>query len=68
MNMIMGIYHNFQQYFSYIMAVSIIGEGDRSTWRKPQTYSKTLTKLMLTLYLVNLETEMSVILITLTGL
>ena len=68
MNMIMGIYHNFQQYFSYIMAVSIIGEGDRSTQRKPHTCSKSLTNLMMTLYLVNLDTEMSVIFITLTGL
>jgi hypothetical protein len=28
-----GLTH-FQQYFSYIMAVSFIGGGNRSTWRK----------------------------------
>jgi len=27
----------FQQYFSYIVVVSFIGEGNRSTTRKPPT-------------------------------
>jgi len=31
-----GAYHHFQQYFSYIVAVSFIGGGDRSTKRKPR--------------------------------
>jgi hypothetical protein len=32
----------FQQYFSYIVAVSFIGGGNRSTWRKPTTCHKSL--------------------------
>ena len=32
-----GIYRHFQQYISYIMAVSFIGGGNRSTWRKLPT-------------------------------
>jgi len=34
---------NFQQYFSYIVAVSFISGGNRSTSRKPLTYRKSLT-------------------------
>jgi hypothetical protein len=33
----------FQQYFSYIMAVSFIGGGNLSTRRKPLTCRKLLT-------------------------
>ena len=33
----------FQQYFSYIVAISFIGGGNRSTWRKPPTCRKSLT-------------------------
>jgi hypothetical protein len=33
----------FQQYFSYIVAVSFIGEGNRITQRKPLTGRKSLT-------------------------
>jgi hypothetical protein len=33
----------FPQYFSYIMAVSFIGEGNRRTQRKPPTCRKSLT-------------------------
>ena len=33
----------FQQYFSYIVAVSFIGGENRSTWRKPLTCHKSLT-------------------------
>jgi len=33
----------FQQYFSYIVAVSFIGGGNGSTRRKPPTYRKVLT-------------------------
>ena len=35
-----------QQYFSYIVAVSCIGEGNRSTWRKPPIFRKSLTNLI----------------------
>ena len=31
------------KYFSYIMAVSFIGGGNRRTWRKPLTCRKSLT-------------------------
>jgi hypothetical protein len=31
--------------FQYIMAVSFIGAGDQSTWRKPPTCRKSLTNL-----------------------
>jgi len=33
---------DFQQYFSYMAAVSFIDGGNRSTWRKPQTCPKSL--------------------------
>jgi len=32
-----GVQHHFQRYFSYIVAVSFIGWGNRSTRRKPST-------------------------------
>jgi len=38
-----GPEHHFQQYFSYIVAVSFIGEGNRMTRRKPPEYRKSLT-------------------------
>jgi hypothetical protein len=31
-----GVYHHFQQYFSYITAISVISEGNRITRRKPR--------------------------------
>ena len=34
---------HFQQYFSYIVAVSFIGGGSQSIQRKPPTYCKSLT-------------------------
>jgi hypothetical protein len=37
-----GVQRHFQQYFSYIMAVSFIGGENRSTQRKPQTCHKSL--------------------------
>ena len=37
-----GIKHHFQQYFSYIVAVSFIGGGNQSTQRKPPTCHKSL--------------------------
>jgi hypothetical protein len=33
----------YQQYFSYIVAVGFIGEGNRSTRRKPPICHKSLT-------------------------
>jgi hypothetical protein len=36
-------FHHFQQYFSYIVAVSFIGGGNRSTRRKQLTCRKSLT-------------------------
>jgi hypothetical protein len=35
-------YHDFQQYFSYIMATSFSGERSRSTRREPPTMGKQL--------------------------
>ena len=41
MNMVPN--HNFQQYLSYIVAISFIYGVNRSTQRKPPTYRKSLT-------------------------
>jgi hypothetical protein len=41
-----GILRHFQQYFSYIMAVSFIGGGNQRTRRKPPTCRKLLTNLI----------------------
>jgi len=38
--------NNFQQYFSYIVAVSFIGRGNQSTQRKPLTCCKSLTNFL----------------------
>jgi hypothetical protein len=38
-----GVRRHFQQYFSYIVAVSFIGGGNRRTRRKPPTCRKSLT-------------------------
>ena len=38
-----GLWCHFQQYFSYIMAVSFIGGGNRSILRKPLTCRRSLT-------------------------
>jgi hypothetical protein len=40
--LIYGVLHHFQQYFSYIVAVSFISGGNRSTWKKTHTCSKSL--------------------------
>ena len=37
-----GVEGHFQQYFSYIVAVSFIGGGNRRTRRKPLTCCKLL--------------------------
>jgi hypothetical protein len=42
-HMVVGF--TFQQYFSYIVAVSFIGGGNRSTQRKPPTCRKSLINL-----------------------
>jgi hypothetical protein len=41
-----GVYRHFQQYFSYVVAVSFIGEGNRSTRAKPPLCHKLLTNLI----------------------
>ena len=38
-----GVECHFQQYFSYIVAISFIGGGNWSTEKKPQTCRKSLT-------------------------
>ena len=38
-----GVYRHFQQYFSYIIAVSFIGGGNRSNRRKPPICRKSQT-------------------------
>jgi len=40
---LLNIQGHFQQYFNYIVAISFIGGGNRSTRRKPKTYRKSLT-------------------------
>ena len=39
-----GILRHFQQYFSYIMVVSFIGEGNRSTWKENPNLSQITDK------------------------
>jgi len=41
-----SVTHQFQQYFSYIVGVSFIGGGHRTTRRKPPTCRKSLTTLL----------------------
>ena len=41
-----GVYTHFQKYFSYIVEVSFIGGGNRSTRRKLPTCCKSLTNLI----------------------
>jgi len=43
--LIIFVFRHFQQYFSYIVAVSFIGGGNRSTRRKPSTCRKSQTNL-----------------------
>ena len=40
-----GVKRHFQQYFSYIVSVSFIDGGNRSTRRKPPTCRQSLTNL-----------------------
>ena len=43
--LVYGVSRHFQQYFSYIVAVSFIGGGNQSTRRKPPTFRKSLSNL-----------------------
>jgi hypothetical protein len=45
-----GAQRHFQQYFSYIVAVSFIGGGNQSTRRKPPTCRKSMTNLSHNVY------------------
>ena len=38
-----GVSRHFQQYSSYIVAVSFIGGRNWNTWRKPQTLTNFIT-------------------------
>jgi len=49
------VFNVTQQYFLYIVAVSFIDGGNRSTWRKPQTCCKSLTNYHILLYQVYLS-------------
>jgi hypothetical protein len=54
-----GVLRHFQQYFSYIVAVSFIGGGNRRTTRKPLTCRKSLTNFILLFYTPRLEQELT---------
>ena len=41
--MVHGLWCLTPQYFSYIVVVNFIVEGNRSTWRKPEICRKSLT-------------------------
>ena len=43
LGLVYGVWPHFQQYFSYIVVVSFIGEGNLSTRRKQPTCRKSLT-------------------------
>jgi len=43
LGLVYGVLRHVQQYFSYIVAVSFIGEGNQSTRWKPPTCRKLLT-------------------------
>ena len=45
-----GVKRHLQQHFSYIVAVSYIGGGNRSTRSKQPTYRKSLTNFITVLY------------------
>jgi len=40
------VFNHFQQYFSYIVSVSFIGRGNRSTRRKPPICHKSPTNII----------------------
>jgi hypothetical protein len=44
--LVYGVKRHFQQYFSYIVAVSFIGGGNRNTRRKPPICRKSLTNFL----------------------
>jgi len=41
-SLVYGVQRHFQQYLNYIMAVSFIDGGNRSTWRNPLPCCKSL--------------------------
>jgi hypothetical protein len=49
-----GVWHHFQQYYSYIVSVGFIGGENRSTRMKPQVWCKSLTNFITMLYRVHL--------------
>jgi hypothetical protein len=49
-----GVYRHIREYFSLIVTVSFIDEGNQSTQRKPQTCRKPLTNVITMLYRVHL--------------
>ena len=48
------VFNAIQQYFSYIVAVSFTGGGNRSTQRKPSTCRQSLTNYHILLYRAHL--------------
>jgi ABC-type spermidine/putrescine transport system permease subunit II len=50
--LVYGVSRHFQQYFSYIVTVSFIGGGNRSTRRKPPTCNKSMTNCPFVLFLL----------------
>jgi hypothetical protein len=44
--LVYGVKRHFQQYFSYIVAVSFIGGGNRNTRRKPPICRQSLTNFL----------------------
>jgi hypothetical protein len=48
--MLDGVERHFQQYFSYFVAISFIGGGNRRIRRKPPTCRKSLTNLITKCY------------------
>jgi hypothetical protein len=44
--LVYGVLRHFQQYFSYIVVVSFIGGGNRSSQRKPLSFRKPLTNII----------------------
>ena len=48
--LVYGVHRHFQHYFSYIVAISFIGGGNRSTRRKTTDLPQVTDKL----YLINL--------------
>ena len=53
-----SVYRHFHKYYSFIVAVSFIGGGNRRTWRKPQTrHWQTLSHNVVHLALIEIRTH-----------